>query len=69
MMEAMTAPTLPARVPTAHQRLQLSVKSLVHPKTIMRCYQGKPVRETIALRLCAAARELGIAEPVFCVAK
>jgi len=69
MMGAMTSPTLPDRLPTAHQRLQLAVKSLVHPKTIVRCYQGKPVRETVAIRLCAAARELGIAEPVFRVAK
>ncbi len=57
-----------AKLPTAHQRLQLSVKSLVHPKTILRCYRAQPVRETIAIRVCSAARELGIPEPACVIA-
>lgn len=49
--------------PTSHQRTQLSAKSLVHVKTIVRCYAGKPVRESCALRIVAAAKELGIEPP------
>jgi len=49
--------------PTYNQKLQISVKALVHPKTITRCYDGKPVRESCALRIVAAARELGIEPP------
>ena len=49
--------------PTSHQRLQISVRALVHVKTIARAYAGKPVRESCALRIVAAARELGIEPP------
>lgn len=49
--------------PTSHQKLQISVKALVHMKTITRCYAGKPVRESCALRIVAAAKELGIEPP------
>jgi hypothetical protein len=55
-------------MPSAHQRLQLSVRSLVNPKTIIRCYKGLPVRETVALRLCEAARALHIPEPHYVLA-
>ena len=57
-----------AKMPTAHQRLQLSVASLVHPKTILKCYRSQPVRETVALRVCKAARDLGIPEPACVIA-
>lgn len=56
-------------MPTAHQRLQLSLKALVHPKTIVRCYRGLPVRETVALRLCEAARALQLPEPRYVLAR
>lgn len=59
----------PTAMPTAHQRLQLSVEAMVHPKTIVRCYKGLPVRETIALRLCAAARALKLPEPRYVLAR
>lgn len=49
--------------PTSHQRRQISVKALVHPKTIDKCYAGKPVRESCALRIVAAAKELGLEPP------
>lgn len=57
------------KMPTAHQRLQISVKSLVHPKTITRCYEGKPVRFPTAQRICEAARALKLPEPIVVLAK
>jgi len=56
-------------MPTAHQRLQLSVRARIHPKTIIRCYKGLPVRETVALRLCEAARALRLPEPRYVLAR
>jgi hypothetical protein len=52
-----------ATMPTPNERLQISARSLVHPKTVMRCYKGLPVRETVALRVTKAARELHLMEP------
>lgn len=54
-------------MPSAHQRLQLSAKALVSPKTTFRCYRGLPVRETVALRLCDAARALKLPEPRYVI--
>jgi len=46
-----------------HLRRQIATKALVEPKTVDKCYRGKPVRETTALRVVAAAQELGIPLP------
>ena len=55
-------------VPTAYQRLQIAVHSGVHPKTVLKAYQGKPVRSSIAARVCAAARALQFPEPEVVIA-
>ena len=57
------------KLPTTHQRLQVSVTAMVNPKTVLRCYQSLPVRETVALRICKAARDLRIPEPAVVLAK
>lgn len=57
------------RLPTAHQRLQISVLALVHPRTVERCYKSLPVRETCALRVAEAARSLKLPEPTVVLAK
>lgn len=57
------------RLPTAHQRLQISVLALVHPRTVARCYQSLPVRETVAVRVADAARRLKLPEPSVVLAK
>lgn len=41
----------------------------MHPKTVRRCYKSLPVRETVALRVARAARELQLPEPVVVLAK
>jgi hypothetical protein len=51
-------------MPDSYQRLQIAARAIVDPRTVVRCYQGKRVRPGVAARVCAAARELHIPEPV-----
>lgn len=55
-------------MPNSYQRLQIAVHAGVHPKTVLKCYQSKPVRSSIAARVTAAARILNFAEPEIVVA-
>ena len=57
------------KLPTSYQCLQISVRALVHPRTVRRCYQSLPVRETVATRVAQAARELKLPEPNAVLAK
>lgn len=57
------------KLPTAHQRLQISVLALVHPRTVERCYKSLPVRETCALRVSDAASKLNLPAPKVVLAK
>ena len=41
----------------------------MHPRTVVRCYKSLPVRETVALRIARAARELQLPEPLVVLAK
>lgn len=51
-------------MPDSCQRLQIAARATVDPRTVVRCYQGKRVRSTVAARVVAAARELQLPEPV-----
>lgn len=57
------------KLPTSHQCLQISVRALVHPRTVRRCYESLPVRETVATRVAQAARDLKLPEPKVVLAK
>jgi hypothetical protein len=48
---------------TPHEIRKLAVTGLVAPRTIARCYRGKPVRELIWRRIERAAREVGLPPP------
>lgn len=54
--------------PSAHDRRRIAAVACVHPRTVDRCYQAKPVRSTIAARVVAAAAELGLPKPSIVVA-
>lgn len=57
------------KTPTTHQRLQISVLALVHPRTVARCYKSLPVRESCALRVAEAARKLNLPAPTVVLAR
>lgn len=61
-------PTPPPAKPSAHDRRRIAALACVHPRSVDRCYEAKPVRSTVAARVVAAARDLGLPKPAIVVA-